>query len=1008
MTQTTTQLGRAQLQHPDLGFDTDDNGVALHNALASMWTSVSNHLPTRWTGSITLLNSASTTVTHYFNLALSKLKIIIFEGGVQLTDDQIASYYSITQSTINSIAIQNISGGSKTFDALVFAYKTVITSSDLDPSVNGSWDTVNGTNWNKSLYVNGPYTVATAQEFENVIVLGNLTLNANLTVRGRLVVVGNVTGNGFKFDCDGDVSVIGDISITGISAPSITIGGNFTNVIATTSPIFRSNSASLGTLTIKGNATVVNASYLSQFINAEGSNSAGCNINIYGDCYCGLTTSGNGNIAGVGNTGGAIKVLGNVTLNNSMNINSIGSAATGTGGSSGAITINGSVIIGGGSLSSAGGNATTSGNAGNGANIIIGGEFVGTNISTIGGNSTAGGSGGNSGSLTINGDVTFEGNVTTNGGSAATNSAFVAGTAGDLTIKGSTVSRGSTGITCSGGNGGNTAKQGGTVLIRNISIKGELKSNGGTNNGGLGGTITINGYAYSSNTDGGRCSISSNGGSISDAAKSAGNGGTIKIAGDVSKSYINSTGGNAGPGINCGNGGAITVYGSCTNFCSITANGGAAGGAAISGTFGAGGTVGVSQNCDGDITASGGQNTSMANVTKTAGAGGSVSVSGTVSGVFTAIGGDNVDPEGGNGGAGGSITLGGGKATIYCRGGDVINGSGTGTSGNGGACNGSVTINGDIEIYECIIRGGDSAYGSGGNVGSPHTFNGDVRLIGVAGWTGLSWLNQLEIRGGDSTKATAGTVSGGSINDIIYFKGDIKGTLSSIVFRGGDATSAFLTVGNGGNCRTNISASNTIIINGNVTLGYHGQTGSGGTNLDIITMRGGHSRSAVGGRAPALTCFGSFNVFGQILISGGDVNGSAVVGSLGILCLFGGGYIGKVYTTRPFSGGTAEGSGTAIFYFNGNMTIGTWSVTGVVWPRTRYLVKCGSPWISDAGQITYSSCFMYIGNGSGTPYDAGGNDNNLWPTAAGSTPAPMMGLDNAGTTVWKYRTFANA
>lgn len=48
MAQTTTQIGRMKVAHPDLGFDASDGGVALHSALSTMFTKFSDHPNARY------------------------------------------------------------------------------------------------------------------------------------------------------------------------------------------------------------------------------------------------------------------------------------------------------------------------------------------------------------------------------------------------------------------------------------------------------------------------------------------------------------------------------------------------------------------------------------------------------------------------------------------------------------------------------------------------------------------------------------------------------------------------------------------------------------------------------------------------------------------------------------------------------------------------------------------------------------------------------------------------
>jgi hypothetical protein len=96
-----------------------------------MFTQFSDHLLGRYF-TYTLANSASQAVTHNFGLAIGKLKIIIFESGVQLTEAQIVAAYTITQTSTSIISVQNVSGGSKTFLIYVIGYRYNVTSSDFD------------------------------------------------------------------------------------------------------------------------------------------------------------------------------------------------------------------------------------------------------------------------------------------------------------------------------------------------------------------------------------------------------------------------------------------------------------------------------------------------------------------------------------------------------------------------------------------------------------------------------------------------------------------------------------------------------------------------------------------------------------------------------------------------------------------------------------------------------------------------------------------------------------
>jgi hypothetical protein len=129
----TTNYGRSVIAWPNLGHV---GGSDLHSDITTAITTLSDNANARWSGDITLANTATTTITHNFNLALTKLKVIIFESGVQRTAAQVAADYTITQTSVNAYTVQNVSGGSKTFQVLTLCFKYGIESADFDPAVS--------------------------------------------------------------------------------------------------------------------------------------------------------------------------------------------------------------------------------------------------------------------------------------------------------------------------------------------------------------------------------------------------------------------------------------------------------------------------------------------------------------------------------------------------------------------------------------------------------------------------------------------------------------------------------------------------------------------------------------------------------------------------------------------------------------------------------------------------------------------------------------------------------
>jgi hypothetical protein len=137
MSQTTTTVGRMAIADPDLGYDVEDGGTALHTQLRTNVTAFSDHVAHRYKSVTALANAGSTTVTHNFGLNLSRLKVQIWESGILRTDAQVAADYTIAESggsSTSAITITNNSGGAKTFIVLVFAGKLGVNSSDFDPA----------------------------------------------------------------------------------------------------------------------------------------------------------------------------------------------------------------------------------------------------------------------------------------------------------------------------------------------------------------------------------------------------------------------------------------------------------------------------------------------------------------------------------------------------------------------------------------------------------------------------------------------------------------------------------------------------------------------------------------------------------------------------------------------------------------------------------------------------------------------------------------------------------
>ena len=133
MPNPTSPYGRQQLDWPDLG---SDPGTTLHTQITTAIGILSNQVNSKWSGSQTLAAAATYDFEHNYDAALASLKIFIIEAGVVLSEAVQGANYSITFVDMNTIRIQNTSGGSKTFQVYVFPSWLNIRAEDLDPAID--------------------------------------------------------------------------------------------------------------------------------------------------------------------------------------------------------------------------------------------------------------------------------------------------------------------------------------------------------------------------------------------------------------------------------------------------------------------------------------------------------------------------------------------------------------------------------------------------------------------------------------------------------------------------------------------------------------------------------------------------------------------------------------------------------------------------------------------------------------------------------------------------------
>lgn len=134
MVQTTSQVGRMKLAHPDRGFDTSDSGVALHAAITEIYRQLSDHSLGRYFNQSFTVGQ-TVTFTHNFGMNLPSLTVFIHDGDSMI---QIGSSPSWTLNTIdsNSFSITNNTGSVKTIQVNVLPYSAKNVSDSSEKSLS--------------------------------------------------------------------------------------------------------------------------------------------------------------------------------------------------------------------------------------------------------------------------------------------------------------------------------------------------------------------------------------------------------------------------------------------------------------------------------------------------------------------------------------------------------------------------------------------------------------------------------------------------------------------------------------------------------------------------------------------------------------------------------------------------------------------------------------------------------------------------------------------------------
>ncbi|MEK6763353.1 MAG: filamentous hemagglutinin N-terminal domain-containing protein [Nitrospirota bacterium] len=593
-----------------------------------------------------------------------------------------------------------------------------------------------------------------------IIATGSVNLAGTVTATGGAAAAGNPGRNG------GIVSITGATGVTTgtvIASGSNGGAGNTAGGNAGTITITNTTSGNLttGTLTARtGNAVGTGAGGTAGSITVTQSNAVAGAFLQTGT----INTSG-----GTKGAGGAVQLNSASNVNAASTITASGGSAvaggTHAGAAAGNVTITGVNRTVGGAITASGGAAIGTNQAGGNAGVV---SSTGAGFSTTGavnartGAATGTGAGGTAGSVTLSGTTVSSGAINTSG--------LANGVGGNVTVTSTTGATTLTGaMTTSGGtaNAGTSGRQAGAVSVTSagnattttITVSGS-NGNGAGQAGGGGANVIVS-------STGGNVTvgaISTIGGSGLAGNANGGTGGAVTLdAGGatpmITHRNITTTGGNRFGSGTAGTGGAISIADAAllSANTTLTATGGSAGlGTGGSVTFGstvngnaAGRTLAVNSN--GTTTFTGEVGGTQALGSLTTNATGTVQIGGNVTTTGVQTYGDPVTLIGNSIMTGttptfGSTVAGGGfNLTLNFSGATIINGVNfTGinnfASGNGGTTNltGAFSTAGAQTYNDAVVLTGATTVTSSGN--QAVTFNNSVNgaqalVVNTAGTT---------------------------------------------------------------------------------------------------------------------------------------------------------------------------------------------------------------------------------------------------------------------------------
>jgi len=196
MPTTSTNAGRGQLAHPDLGHD---GGIGLWNKVHSLFTKLSDSMAIQWFGSYTVANGNTQDVVHNFDMNLVDLEVHILESDVVLTQEA-QSLYGIAEKSgneKNSLTITNNTGVSKTFDVYVMGFnhdkllgreKAAISTSDATQTTLKTIATPTGKSMLLVAYISARIDATTSNVYELKYMIKNSAGTVTVTEMEKTLI----------------------------------------------------------------------------------------------------------------------------------------------------------------------------------------------------------------------------------------------------------------------------------------------------------------------------------------------------------------------------------------------------------------------------------------------------------------------------------------------------------------------------------------------------------------------------------------------------------------------------------------------------------------------------------------------------------------------------------------------------------------------------------------------------------------------------------------------------